>query len=584
MSSHLDYNPTDILSRGVQHPNPMFTYGSSFSPRRLKTAFTHAEWLYTSHPIIYAALSKLALYPVTDIVYKDDSQKLRDQYRRLLEDTLDIKPKLVTLGINRQVYGNTFISIYFPFRRSLKCPDCGTSRLIKTVDYKFSVKDLSFTYTCDKCNKIVKGQVEDKKLRLASAIKIIFWPPQNIDIDQNPISGDTNYYYTIPDQINQRVINGDKTVINTMPMPFLQAIAEKKLFRFAKGKILHMRNESLAGVDTAWGIPPLVSVLQHFFYLNTLRKANEAISLEHITPFRVMHPSQSSANADPTTTISLANWVNELKMNLKAWRRDPLHIMFSPIPVGVTNVGGQGRALMVTGEITEAENAIIAGLGIPREFIYGGLSATGSGVTLRMIENQLLNASSELIDAMQWIADSCGKYLGWQKIKLDLEEPKLVDDVQQKMMLLQANGATGNQLFSNTSLASIFGRDLDKERELRMQETLEEAKFQQKLQIKMQEMQNTLSDRARNAAQSGQAQAYDQQAIIAQADAIVQQLISIDPGTRKSMLHSLQVEDMVMYSVVVQRLEEAQTQQEAQVRVQMAQGAQGAPAGGTAPM
>jgi len=53
---------------------------------------------------------------------------------------------------------------------------------------------------------------------------------------------------------------------------------------------------------------------------------------------------------------------------------------------------------------------------------------------------------------------------------------------------------------------------------------------------------------------------YDQQAVVGQADALVQELMGLDPGMRKSRLHALQVEDFVMYSVVVQRLEEMQNQ------------------------
>lgn len=451
----------------------------------------------------------------------------------------------------------------------LKCPACGKSRNIQYLDYKFHLKGLLFKYKCPDCQKAVAGEVEDKQLRLADEINIIRWDPKQIDIEENPITGESQYYYTIPDTIQDNVRTGDKYIINSMPMPFLKAIAEKKLFQFAPGKIYHMKAEAPAGVSTQWGFPTLAATLKQFFYTAVLKKANESIALEHIVPFRVMHPQQSSVNADPVQTISLSNWVSELKMNMKAWRRDPLHIMFSPIPVGVTNVGGQGRALMVTGEIVEAENSIIAAMGIPREFIYGGLSATGSGVTLRMIENQLLNFSTELVDEAQWIADACGKYLSWKPITLDLEDPKLVDDVQQKMLLLQANQAAGGQLFSNSALASMFNRDLGKERDRRMQDTLDEAKFQIALKNEMDKLQNTLSERARNATQAGQVQGYDQQQIIAQAESIVQQLMNMDPGTRRSQLHSLQTEDYVMYSVVIQRLQTAQNEQEAAMRQQM---------------
>jgi len=572
---------TDLISRSIQHPNPLFDFLTTFVPRKLKTLFQYCEYLYYNSPQIFAALNKFAVYPVTDIIYQTDNPNLKTKYRKLLEETLHLKNVLVRTGIDRHVYGNSFASIYFPFRRFLTCPVCGASQNIRFVDYKFRIssKKAEFKFNCPKCKKMVVAKVEDRKLRLPSAINIIRWDPKHIEIEYNPITGESQYYYAIPPELQERIRKGDRHLLNTMPLPFIQTIAQRKIFKFAPGKIYHMKADAPSGIDNRWGFPPLTSTLKQFYYVAVLRKANEAISLEYVVPFRVLHPQQSTAAADPTITISLSNWVNEMKMNLKNWRKDPLHIMFSPIPVGVTQIGGQGRALMVTGEITEAENSIIAAMGIPREFIYGGLTATGGGITLRMLENQLLNHTIALIDEAQWISDQCGKFMGWAPIRLDLEDFKLVDDVQQKMTLLQANATTGGVLFSNTSLANMFGRDLKEERELRLQEMLDEQRFQADFQRRSQEESQNLADQARNATSAGQTQTYDQQQIIGQANQIAQQLSQMDPGMRQSQMHELQAEDAVMYACVVQAMEQVRTSQEMQAKQMMAQQQMGAPQG-----
>jgi len=572
--SYMYEDVTELATRGLQHPNPLFDFLTTFVPRRLKTLFQYCEYLYYNSPQIFAALNKFAIYPVTDIIYETDNEALRKNYKNLLENVLHLKSILVKTGIDRHVYGNSFSSIYFPFERFLKCPACQNERNIRFIDYKFQIPTLEFKYTCPSCGKPVKGEVIDRKTKVASNINLIRWDPKQIDIEMNPITGECDYYYEIPGTLQERVKHGDTALINTMPMVFLETIAENKIFKFAPGQIYHMRADAPAGIDASWGFPPLTSTIKQFFYVAVLRKANEAISLEHIVPFRVLHPQQISANADPVITISLANWIEEMKTNIKAWRRDPLHIMFAPVAMGVTTLGGQGRALMLTQEIKEAEENIIASMGIPREFLYGGLSATGSGVTLRMLENQLLNYTTELVALGQWISNRCGTFLGWAHIQLDLEPFKLVDDVQQKMALVQANAQTGGQMLSNTSLANMFGRDLSEERDLRMQETIDEFKFQNDLQQKMQELQTSLSSQAQSMAQQP-SPGYNQQQIIASADGLVQQFMLMDPNTRRSQLDSLQAEDYVMYSVVIQRLEEMQTQQEAAARQQMTM--QGAP-------
>ena len=94
----------------------------------------------------------------------------------------------------------------------------------------------------------------------------------------------------------------------------------------------------------------------------------------------------------------------------------------------------------------------------------------------------------------------------------------------------------------------------------------------------MMDLQKDLSQQARQmtAEQGGGGLAYDQQAVIGQAEQIAMQLMQMDPGSRKSQLASLQAEDYVMYSVVIQRLEQMQLDQKNQAMQQM-QGQMGPP-------
>ena len=558
---------------GMQHPNPMFDYLTTFAPRKLKSLFLQCEYLFFNSPQVFAALTKFAVYPITKINYEDDNAKLRDRYKTLMEKHIKLRERLTVTGIDKFVYGNSFISMYFPFTRFLVCPECKSKHNIKKTKYKFKVKKkrYGFYFTCPNCKHTGKATVHDEKLRLRNKISVIRWDPKYIDIVGNQITGENVYYYEIPESIKERIRRGDEHLLATIPLGFIDTIARRKIFKFAPGKVYHSKFDAPAGVDRSWGLPPLLAVLKQFLYTAVLRKANEAIALEHVVPFRVMHPAQSTASADPTVSISLSNWMRETKMNLEAWRRDPLHLMFSPVPIGVTNVGGQGRALMVTGEITESENSIIAGLGVPREFIYGGLSATGSGVTLRMLENQLLTYTTDKEEEAQWISDQCGKFLGWRRTKLKMEPFKLVDDVQQKNLVLQANQISGGTLMSNTSLANMLEIDLRKERKLRMQEAVEEAKHNMELEKRMEELKQNMASKAQAAAgaENNALPAGNQQALIGEADKLVEQMMQMDEGTRKSYLHAMQTEDYVMYCLLIQRWEEMQTQQQAVARSDM---------------
>jgi hypothetical protein len=145
----------------------------------------------------------------------------------------------------------------------------------------------------------------------------------------------------------------------------------------------------------------------------------------------------------------------------------------------------------------------------------------------------------------------------------------MVDDAETKNTLMAfATGQGGAQIVSLTTIAERLGIDLDAEREKRLQEQLDETRHQMRVQTEIQKLQNTLTQQVQSQmqAQSGQGLGYDQQKVIASADGIVQQLVALDPGTRRSQLHSLQMEDAVLYAVVIQRLEDYNNQQTQQAR------------------
>lgn len=575
----MDPSINDLMSPNSSHGSPLFDFLTAFVPRKLKDLFRLCEYLYFNSWGVYASLQKFCTYPVTDLVYDTTNEELRKKYKKLHDKTLKTKRILIRGAIDKYVYGNAFFSVYTPFVRFLRCPKCQHLTNIASLDYKFRLKKLSFTFDCPSCDAArVEGVVVDQPITRPDRVSIIRWDPKLMDIDYNPITGHSEYFYTIPKELKERVSKGNKHLINTLPMEFLKALRDDKIFKFAEGQIFHMKMDAPAGIEAQWGFPPLASTIKLFFYAAVLRKANEAIALDYVVPFRIISPKVASGNADPMVTISLSKWSESMKTNVKKWRRDPLHIMWSPIPAEVTHLGGQARALMTLGEVQAAEDNIIAALGLPKEFIYGGFSAMGSGIQLRVLENQLIHQTGDLNDLLQWITDRMSRLLGWQSVQVELAPFKFIDDVQQKTLLLQLNQADpAGPWVSKQTLGEAFDVDIAEEREKRMQEQLDDVRFQQKVQVEVQKLQSNLAAQVQaQAAMGQQGLAYDQQQVIAQADGIVQQLQGLDPGTRRSQLHALEIEDLVMFSVVKKRMEDMQTQTN-QDAVTQAKASQGQP-------
>jgi hypothetical protein len=294
--------------------------------------------------------------------------------------------------------------------------------------------------------------------------------------------------------------------------------------------------------------------------------SHNSIALDYLVPLRVLHPAQSSNNADPLTTISLERWMAEMQTHFKMQRKDPLHIMFAPVPVGVTQIGGNGRALLTLGEQQEAERNIIAALGVPQEFLYGGMTKSGMEATLRLIENQLQTHINDLKDLLQWVDDSCAKFLGWERIRVDMADFTMLDDNTKKQMvmnLFMAGQQQGAPIISQTTMAELYDIDLNKEANRIKQEALDAIRRQNEIQKEVTKIQNNVAQQAQQQAQQGPQQ-YNQQQVIAQADQIVQQLGMMDPSMKRSQLHALETEDYVLYSVVVQRLEQSNLSTKAQ--------------------
>jgi hypothetical protein len=241
--------------------------------------------------------------------------------------------------------------------------------------------------------------------------------------------------------------------------------------------------------------------------------------------------------------------------------------MFSPTPIGLQDIGGQGRALLTLGEVEAAEKNIILSMGVPMEFLSGGLGQTRGEITLRMIENQLQTHIEDLNALIQWVADKCSKFLSYTPVDVRLADFKMIDDVDNKQLLLQ--------LFQQGEIpaSDIFeslGKDPVQVRKQLKEEQLAKARFQQEVQMATQKIQTSLSSQAQAQAamQQGQGMTYDQQAVYAAAQQQAEYLTGLPDGERRSQLHSLQTEDWVLYSCVIQLLEQMRLTQAAQAKSQ----------------
>lgn len=547
------------LSRfgGTGTPNPFYTIANQFVPRNLHDVIKWARFIFTQSPTLTEVIRKYATYPITEIEYTGNAHSSpteADKYKAL-EKSLKLPKFLADSGVNFYTIGNDFISIYFPIIRTLVCPDksCGHATEIRvglsSLGFKFH--NFKFKGTCPRCQKASSDfKVADVKSMDVSGINLIRWPAETITINHNHITGESEYWYNIPNSVKRRVMAGDPNFISTIPWEIVQAVQKKQSFLFSPGSIYQMKNLEMGGILEGYGLPPIISMYSSVFHIAILKRANEAIATEHMTPLRVIYPNQGSSAGDPISMMSMQGFVGRMEDAFRKFRTDPNHLIVAPIPVGYQAIGGQGRAMLVTQELQAEEESMLLGMGVSRELLSGTTNWTSSTVGLRLLENTMYSWTSEMDLFVQWTMNKVGAYMGYSPIQCKLKPFALVDDDALKNRAVQLAEAG---FISPNTLMSTFDMDLAEELKQSVKDkvsmALMEAEVNDKVKtalfMKSQELEE--KDKEASGITDIKKKAYELAVNIANRP---------DPIERAQLLFSLKAESQAMYLQVQELLDE----------------------------
>ena len=326
----------------------------------------------------------------------------------------------------------------------------------------------------------VPAHAFDDYIKSVKGIRLLRWNPEDVNIRYNDLTGEYAYYYDIPVQLKNDIIMGKKGVVEEVPQIFIEGLKKRKAIVFNRDNIYHFKRPTLAGKDRGWGVPLLLPVLKDAFYLQILKKSQEAIALEHIVPLRILFPQAGSATADPYSTINLGEWKDQISEELQRWRLDNNYIPILPLPVGNQTIGGDGRALLLGQEIRMWSEQIITGMGMPQELIFGGLSYSASNVSLRMLENMFIGYMTDHLHMLKWVINSISSYMDWDPVKVKFKPFKMADDLQRKAYNFQLNQAGK---ISDTTLLADSDFDPEREDNLIKSETDKRAEAQKKARL-----------------------------------------------------------------------------------------------------
>jgi len=462
---------------GVRYPSPFFDVAQQFLPENVHQLHTWCRYYFLTNPVINVACQKMAEYPVTPLVWETDDDQLGKLYLDL-EEQLKLRQFQVEIGLDYFVYGNAFASVFFQLEKYLICRHCQERVRASKNRSRYKWRGGRFYLHCPKCAVEDYADQADNYPRNARGARLVRWNPENIEIKYNEITGNSRYYFRLPRSVVNDVRLGDPETIETLPYQFLEAARTNRALLFHPDNFFHLKRPTIAQKDQGWGMPLIFPLLKDAFYMQVMKKAQESLLLEHVVPLRIIFPGPTTGGNDgPFGAYNLVNWKQKVEVEMAMWKRDHNYIPILPMNIGYQQIGGQAKALILHQEFRIHAEAMLAGAGIPVEFVYGGLQWSSSNTSLRALENTFLGYNKERYNLTRFVIDKVASHMGWPRIPFRFEKFRMADDLQRAMFYFQLNQASK---VSDQRLLEEIGEDFDTEQarltaEMRKQVTTQRA-------------------------------------------------------------------------------------------------------------
>ena len=544
-------------------PNPFCDIASEYVPRDIVQIFEWAEYLYLTFGTFRQAARRVVRYFLTEIVLDGESEDEREAYMDFLNNELHLLSRLAEIGDDYMVYGNVFVSIFFPFDRFLICPSCGTYYHVDTIAYNFKPSTARFSCTCPKCAFKGDFKAEDRRSPDRSKVNIVRWNPKQIRLRVHPISAYTEYYLELDPQFIRKIQDGNRFYLNNTPWALVKhacsssTAGNQSLFKFNDDAIYHMKESTLAGLPIrGWGIPPVLPNFKLAYYIQILRRYDEAIALDFIVPFRILYPEGGTLaggiTQDPVQLISMNQFKNQMQHMVANKRNNATDIQVAPFKIGYEMLGGEAKSLAPKESIMQAMDELLNATGFPAELYKGSLSIQSFPVALRLFEKTwgtLVDGYDELIN---WTITKISRYFQWGEMSGKLRSVTLADDLERKALALQA--AAGQDISKGTAYSPL---DIDYMEE--QKRVVEEQRAIQELQQEAMEAQEAQQLGGGDPAQGGPggqpgATPGD---IHAQARELANQLVTQTPDSlRRGELIKIKNSNPTLHALVMQYMDE----------------------------
>lgn len=559
-------------SNSYQFPDPFLDMASLVMPRSLKNVLDMCEGIWLKNGTYRMAASRIVRYFVTSVEFEDIDESQRDTLMAFMNNRLRVTDQLSLLGDDFLAYGNSFSSIVLPFRRFLVCSKCKYERPIATAE-SWSFKEFKFTSYCPRCRASTAHKHIDRRSTEEDKVCVKRWSPHELLINKHEWSGDYEYYWRIPADIADDIRKGVPFVIEHMPWEVIEAVQRDQLFKFNPGVIYHMREETLAGVNVrGWGVSRLLSNFAQAWYTQVLKRYNEALALDYVVPFRVLTPAARSKEGDPLLNMNVANFTSNVTRMLMQHRRDPASWHALPFPLEYQALGGEAKSLTTPELLDQGMDELLNSIGIPPQLYRGDLELQVLPTALRLFQATWPQLVSAYNGWLEWATTIICTAMSWDKpSKIAMQPVTMADDIEKRSMWMQL--ASSNLISKRTAFSPWGLNASDEQKRVFEEQKLfdeESIKYQEDMQQRMttgQAVQGMPGGAPTGGAPmggmpaaggmgGGPMTASTPQDLMSEADARAQQMLQMDPTSRRRQLIDIKNTNPTLHAMIKSRLED----------------------------
>lgn len=482
------------IGAGEHFPDPFNDVASMSMPDSMRSSLHWCEYIFSHFGTYRMAMERIISYFLTDVeIGGDVNDEEKKKYEEFLANTVDTITVLQNLLRDRMCYGNAFASVLVPFKRYLQCPKTGSLYPLKVVynqsQFKFEWADFQFVATCPETGWRGPWIIVDKSDEEEKKLKVKRWSPHEIELLHDPYTDDVAYIWRIPEDYKKLVRDGNLFHLERASVQVMKAIQHNQVFRFNPDVIHHMKEPTLAGIrNRGWGLPRIISNFRQIYYVQVLRRYNEAIALDYVIPFRLITPAARTGGGaagglpttDPLMMYNGGDFRTQVQQMVRRRRRDPASWQVLPFPVQYQMLGGDAQQLAPRELLDQGMEILLNDAGTPVELYKGSLQMQTAPVALRLFESTWHHLVHDSNTFLQWLVRQVSQILSWEIVEAKLTRVTLADDMNKQTAALQL--MMGQQLSGHSGLKAI-GYNW----ELEQKQLADEARTQQELQARMQE-------------------------------------------------------------------------------------------------